>query len=107
MRIARVEPLTRTRAVRGPFDYRLTDEQAMVDVGSLLRVPFGGSRSVGVVVEMAGNSRVESAQLAAAYGVDARRTSGVDDTREALQEAVGSGKPELIEVRVAPGMALS
>jgi benzoylformate decarboxylase len=51
--------------------------------------------------------KLESAQLAAAYGVDARRTSGVDDTREALREAVGSGKPELIEVRVAPGMALS
>src|SRR4051812_37785469 len=51
--------------------------------------------------------KLESAQLAAAYGVGARRTSGVDDTREALREAVGSGKPELIEVRVAPGMALS
>jgi benzoylformate decarboxylase len=50
--------------------------------------------------------KLESAQLAAAYGVNARRTEGVDDTREALREAIASGKPELVEVRVAPGMAL-
>src|SRR5918912_4246762 len=64
MRIARVEPLMRTRAVRGPFDYRLTDDQAAVGVGSLLRIPFGGRRAVGVVVELAGNSLVEPGQLA-------------------------------------------
>ena len=64
MRIARVEPLTRTRAIRGPFDYRLADDQAAVQVGSLVRVPFGRSRAVGVVVELAGNSRVEPEQLA-------------------------------------------
>jgi benzoylformate decarboxylase len=51
--------------------------------------------------------KLESTQLAAAYGVDARLTTGVEDTREALREAVGSRKPALIEVRVAPGMALS
>jgi primosomal protein N' (replication factor Y) len=64
MRVARVEPLTRTRAVRGPFDYRLSDDHTAVEVGSLLRVPFGGSRAVGVVVELAGDSRVEPDQLA-------------------------------------------
>ena len=63
MRIARVEPLTSTRAIRGPFDYRLGDDQAEIEVGSLLRVPFGRSRTVGVVVELAGNSRVEPKQL--------------------------------------------
>ena len=51
--------------------------------------------------------KLESAELAAAYGVNARRTTGVDDTREALGEAIGSGRPELVEVRVQPGMALS
>jgi len=51
--------------------------------------------------------KLESAQLAAAYGVHTRRTAGVDDTREALREAIASGRPELVEVRVAPGMALS
>jgi benzoylformate decarboxylase len=50
--------------------------------------------------------KLESAKLAASYGVNTRQTTGADDTREALREAIGSGKPELIEVRVAPGMAL-
>ena len=50
--------------------------------------------------------KLESAQLAAAYGVNARRTTGVDDTREALREAIASPRPELVEVRVAPGMAM-
>jgi benzoylformate decarboxylase len=51
--------------------------------------------------------KLESAQLAAAYGVNTRQTTGVDDTREALREAIVSGRPELVEVRVAPGMALA
>jgi benzoylformate decarboxylase len=50
--------------------------------------------------------KLDCSALASAYGVNARRTEGVDDTREALREAIGSGKPELVEVRVAPGMAL-
>jgi primosomal protein N' (replication factor Y) (superfamily II helicase) len=63
MRIARVEPLTSTRAIRGPFDYRLGGDQQDVEVGSLLRVPFGRSRTVGVVVELSDNSRVQPEQL--------------------------------------------
>jgi benzoylformate decarboxylase len=50
--------------------------------------------------------RLESAELAAAYGVNTRRTTGVDDTREALREAIASPRAEVVEVRVAPGMAL-
>jgi benzoylformate decarboxylase len=50
--------------------------------------------------------KLQSAELAAAYGVKTRRTAGVEDTRDALREAIASGKPELVEVRVAPGMAL-
>ncbi|MFL5840742.1 MAG: benzoylformate decarboxylase [Thermoleophilaceae bacterium] len=50
--------------------------------------------------------KLDCSALASAYGVNARRTEGVEDTREALREAIGSGKPELVEVRVAPGMAL-
>ncbi len=69
MRIARVEPLTSTRAIRGPFDYVLGDGQAAVEVGSLLRVPFGRSRTVGVVVELAGNSQVKPEQLVEAEAV--------------------------------------
>jgi primosomal protein N' (replication factor Y) len=62
--IARVQPLTRTRAVRGPFDYRLSAEQSDVAVGSLLRVPFGAQRALGVVVELAERSELEPERLA-------------------------------------------
>jgi len=61
--IARVQPLTRTRAVRGPFDYRLAPGQAEVGVGSLLRIPFGGRRTLGVVVELAERSAVAPERL--------------------------------------------
>jgi primosomal protein N' (replication factor Y) (superfamily II helicase) len=60
--IARVEPLTRTRAVRGPFDYRLAPGQD-VEVGSLLRVPFGARTSLGVVVELAERSELDPERL--------------------------------------------
>jgi primosomal protein N' (replication factor Y) len=64
MDIARVEPLTMTRAVRGPFDYRLRPDQPDVGVGSLVRVPFGRSRTLGVVVELAESSELPSDRLA-------------------------------------------
>src|SRR6201996_6882207 len=60
--IARVEPLTRTRAVRGPFDYRLAPGPD-VEVGSLLRVPFGARSSLGGVVELAERSELDPARL--------------------------------------------
>ena len=60
--IARVQPLTRTRAVRGPFDYRLAPGQ-QVQVGSLLRVPFGARSSLGVVVELAERSELDPERL--------------------------------------------
>ncbi len=62
--IARVEPLTSTRAVRGPFDYRLRPDQAHVEVGSLLRVPFGGRQTFGVVVALAERSELAPERLA-------------------------------------------
>jgi primosomal protein PriA-like protein len=51
--IAKVEPLTPARSLRGPFDYRLADELGDVGVGSMLVVPFGPRRLLGVVVEVA------------------------------------------------------
>ncbi|HEY2317161.1 MAG TPA: primosomal protein N' [Solirubrobacteraceae bacterium] len=60
--IARVQPLTRTRAVRGLFDYRLAPDQ-QVQVGSLLRVPFGARSSLGVVVELAERSELAPERL--------------------------------------------
>src|SRR4051794_41760022 len=64
MAIAKVEPLLTTRAVRGPFDYRLPERLGDVGVGSLLRVPFGRQRIVGVVVEVAEASDLPPGRLA-------------------------------------------
>ena len=61
--IARVVPLTRTRAVRGAFDYRLSDDQRDVVVGSLLRISFGRAKALGVVVELAHESELDDERL--------------------------------------------
>ena len=45
--IARVEPLTTTRRLSGPFDYRV---EGPVEVGALVRMPFGHQKLDGVVV---------------------------------------------------------
>jgi primosomal protein N' (replication factor Y) len=64
--IARVVPLTRTRAVRGAFDYRLpaAGQKSAVGVGSVLRVPFGGRHTLGVVVGLAADSELPAEKLA-------------------------------------------
>jgi benzoylformate decarboxylase len=49
---------------------------------------------------------LEVAKVAEAYGVASQAVSGREELHEALKEAIGSGKPELIEVPVTPGMAL-
>ena len=64
MAIAKVEPLVTARAVRGPFDYRLPDRLGDVGVGSMLRIPFGRRRLVGVVVEVAESSDLPPERLA-------------------------------------------
>jgi primosomal protein N' (replication factor Y) (superfamily II helicase) len=61
--IAKVEPLTPARALRGPFDYLLGEELAGVGVGSMLVVPFGRRRLLGVVVDLAGSSDVPAERL--------------------------------------------
>ncbi len=63
MPIARVEPLTTARALRGPYDYRLPERLGNVGVGTLLEVPFGHQRLLGVVVEMAERSEIPAARL--------------------------------------------
>ena len=63
-RIAKVEPLTTARALRGPFDYRLPERLADVGVGSVLEVPFGRRRLLGVVVELAAHSELPDERLA-------------------------------------------
>ena len=64
MSIAKVEPLTTARSLRGPFDYRLPEEMAGVDVGSIVRVPFGRRRVLGVVVGLAERSELPPERLA-------------------------------------------
>jgi primosomal protein N' (replication factor Y) len=60
--IAKVEPLTTARALRGPFDYLRPDG---VEVGALLRVPFAGREVDGVVVGLATHSELPAQRLAA------------------------------------------
>jgi benzoylformate decarboxylase len=50
---------------------------------------------------------VDTAEIAAGYGVASTRVEGGrDELHEALGSAIGSARPELIEVPVAPGMHL-
>ena len=64
MSIARVEPLTTARALRGPFDYLIPERLAEIGVGTVLEVPFGHRRIPGVVVELAETSDVPPGKLA-------------------------------------------
>jgi primosomal protein N' (replication factor Y) len=59
--IARVQPLTTTRRLTGPFDYALPD--APVEVGSIVRVPFGRQALDGVVVGLAETTEVAAEKL--------------------------------------------
>jgi primosomal protein N' (replication factor Y) len=59
--IARVEPLTTTRRLAGPFDYALP--AAPVAVGSVVRVPFGRQALDGVVVGLADTTEVPAEKL--------------------------------------------
>ena len=62
--IAKVEPLTPARSLRGPFDYRLAGALEDVGVGSMLVVPFGRRRLLGVVVDVADESELPPERLA-------------------------------------------
>ncbi|HEX2232203.1 MAG TPA: primosomal protein N', partial [Thermoleophilaceae bacterium] len=61
--IAKVEPLTPARSLRGPFDYRLEEGLGDVGVGSMLVVPFGRRRLLGVVVGVADESELPPERL--------------------------------------------
>src|SRR5438445_5522328 len=59
--------MTTARALRGPFDYRLPQELrgGVVDVGSMLVVPFARRHVLGVVVGMAERSEIAEEKLLA------------------------------------------
>jgi primosomal protein N' (replication factor Y) (superfamily II helicase) len=65
--IAKVEPLTTTRKLTGPFDYLLPEQP--VRVGSVVRVPFGRQALDGVVVDLAERSEVPVEKLVQASAV--------------------------------------
>lgn len=50
---------------------------------------------------------LDCAAVARGYGVSARVAADADELGQALTDALASPKPELVEVRVAPGMALA
>ena len=77
--IARVEPLTTTRRLSGPFDYLLPEEP--VAVGSVVKVPFGHQRLEGVVVALTDATEVPADKLVRADGV---RADSVPDELVAL-----------------------
>jgi primosomal protein N' (replication factor Y) (superfamily II helicase) len=81
MPIARVEPLTTARALRGPFDYRLPERLGEVGVGSVLLVPFGRRRVIGVVVEVAESSELPPERLV-----------------EPIQALAAGATPELVQL---------
>jgi primosomal protein N' (replication factor Y) len=77
--VAKVEPITTARALRGPFDYLRPDG---VGVGAVLIVPFGGRDVVGVVVGLADGSELPDERLVAP-----RRVLDHDLPRELVQLA--------------------
>ena len=50
---------------------------------------------------------LESAEIAKGYGVTANRVDGRDALHQALTDALAADGPRLVEVKVAPGMALA
>ncbi|MEA2311954.1 MAG: hypothetical protein QOE28_1922, partial [Solirubrobacteraceae bacterium] len=79
--IARVEPLTTTRRLSGPFDYALPEQP--VRIGSIVRVPFGRQALDGVVVGLADTTEVPADKLVTPTAVR------VDDVPADLVELAG------------------
>jgi benzoylformate decarboxylase len=50
---------------------------------------------------------LDTVGVASAYGVESRSVSGREELTEALREGIAADGPRLVEVRVAPGMALA
>ncbi len=71
---ARIEPLTTTRKLSGPFDYRLPE--APVTVGSVVRIPFGRQTLDGVVTALTTESEVAEERLVAPTAVRAQSIPG-------------------------------
>ena len=86
--------LRRAGHVPRPAQRRVRDPQVVRDGG-------GGEGAPGLDLPA-----LDVAAVAEGYGVPARKVAGAEELRAALGEEIGSGKPALVEVGVAPGMWL-
>ena len=96
--IARVEPLTTARALRGPFDYRIPREMEGVGVGSVLLVPFGRRRILGLVVDVGDHTEVPREKL-----VEPRRAARSRRSARAGRAGDVAGRRLLLHARARAG----
>lgn len=104
--IAKVQPLTSARALRGPFDYLLPDElRAGVAVGSLLVVPFARREVLGVVVRLAQASEVADARLLSPVrALDSGLPGDLVQLAEWIAEQYCSTVPRALKLVLPPGL---
>ena len=105
--IARVQPLTRTRAVRGTFDYLLSAEQApLAGVGSVLRIRFGGQRTLGVVTALSETTEVDPGKLSQPDEVlESALTPELVELAEWMAHEYCSTTARALSLMLAPGAA--
>ncbi|HEX5195155.1 MAG TPA: primosomal protein N' [Solirubrobacteraceae bacterium] len=105
--IAQVQPLTRTRAVRGTFDYRLGDAlNGTVTVGSVLRIRFGRQRTLGVVTGLSDHSELQPEKLSEPDGLlDAALTPELVALAHWMAREYCSTPARALSLMLAPGAA--
>lgn len=103
--IARVLPLTQTRAVQGLFDYILPSELSEgVTVGSLLRVPFAGRPIQAVVAEITPESELPIERLARVQALlPARLPKDLVDLAQWMAREYCSTAARALRVMLPPG----
>src|ERR1700679_4052220 len=105
--IARVDPLRRTRAGRGAFDYLRSAEQVpVVGVGSVLRIRFGGQRTLGVVTALSETTEVEPGKLSEPEEVlESALTPELVALAEWMAHEYCSTSARALSLMLAPGAA--
>ncbi len=102
--IAKVEPITTARTLRGPFDYRIPSGGDRIDVGSLLVVPFARRKILGVVVGMASGSELPDERLAEPLEVlEPATTAELIELGEWVGERYCSTRSRGIALALPPG----
>jgi primosomal protein N' (replication factor Y) (superfamily II helicase) len=106
--IARVEPLVTARALSGPFDYRLPARLGGVGVGTVLLVPFGPRRLLGVVVDLAETSELSPERLAEPIrALEAGVPAELVGLAESIARDYCSTPARALELVLPPGMRRS